>query len=464
MDKYKNYNEDFVSWLWENKYFTSPDFKTVAGQNIRLIYRGNRNHDAGPDFKHVTLDIDNQIVNGALEIHIDSAEWYQHSHHTNSVYNQVVLHLVMKHGDKEAFSRSEDGRKIPILILSDYLSASLETLFHRFQHPLPLDMKCPLHEKESAQILTLLDRAGAARLTLKGLAFRELRSFNSWDQILYLGMMEALGYAKNQIPFRKLAAHLPIEFIMRELRSCPEEKKIIQIQGLLFGAAGLLPAQNRQQGEIPEPETRRFNRQLSEIWEDFRHRIGLDSMHIDEWRFFRLRPQNFPTRRLAGMCRLLAKFCTEGFYAQIMRVFTGLSPNLDQINLELEQMLTCPAYDYWTDHYQFDSARFTQKSKKSAGLIGADRARDMVINIIFPLFLLSSYERGDGKLESTVKECYRRFPLLAENSITREMAKKLFPQKSQTRRLINSAQKQQGLIYLSKNFCHQEKHDECLLF
>jgi len=462
-----NYPEDFVIWLWENKYLSSNLLTTVDNQEYRLIYRGNRNSDVGPDFLNVSFEHQNKIITGSVEIHVHPSDWYHHGHATDAIYNQVILHVVLENPTSASSSQREDGLSVPIIILTDHLSHSLDSLYQRYcvqkQRAGVQQTTCGWQQADQTTILALLDRAGAARLTLKGLAMRELRIYDSWDQLLYAGIMEALGYSKNQVPFRKLAAHLPIEFIFREIRTAPPETVLLKVQGLLFGAAGLLPGQSRQSEADFNLETEKFCAELEAIWQEFRHRIGLQPLHPNEWKFFRLRPQNFPTRRLAGMCHLLANFYADGLFKNFLRVFTGLK-NIDQINAELEKMLICEAEGFWKKYYQFDKQRPTNWRPQLMNLIGSDRARDMIVNIILPLFLLCAHECGDGQLEATVKECYRRFPPLADNVITREMQKKIFPHGQRPKRVVNSAQKQQGLIHLYKNYCQNQKCEACLQF
>jgi hypothetical protein len=461
------FNEDFAIWLWENKHLVTNEFSLSNGSRCRLIFRGTRNPDSGPDFVNATLEIDGVIRSGAIEVHMDAADWYQHNHQTDPAYNQVILHVALENSRPQQRTARENGLEAPTLLLSGCLNQPVEKLYLDFRRQSLAanagEPDCPLAAQEPPQILSRLEDAGAARLTLKGLAFRELRLYHSWDQILYTGMMEALGYSKNQIPFRQLAQHLPVEFIFRELRASsrtlPEK-----IQGLLFGAAGLLPAQKLTTTKKLNPEIKTFTDELAAFWEDFHHRIGLRPMNPEEWRFFRLRPSNFPTRRLAGMSALLVQFCNEGILNHFLRIFSSLSPKLDEINRELERSLIVTAFGFWLSHYHFESVRAPEGISRETKLIGSDRAREMIVNILFPVFLLCAHETGDGQLESTVKACYRRFPPLTDNVITRQMSVRLFPQIRNRKTLVNTAQKQQGLIYLYKTFCQQTGCGKCQEF
>lgn len=460
------FNEDFVIWLWENKHLQTNEFSLSDGSRCRLIFRGTRNSDSGPDFLNASLEINGTIRSGAVEVHADAADWYLHQHQSDPAYNQVILHVVLENSRPQQITTREDGLAAPTLFLSNCLSQPVEKLYQEFcRYSLATDaseLACPLAVQESAQILRRLEEAGAARLTLKGLAFRELRQYNSWDQILYTGMMEALGYSKNQIPFRQLAQHLPVEFIFRELRASARMQPE-KIQGLLFGAAGLLPAQKLMGPKKLNPEIKKFTDELAAIWEDFHHRIGLRPMNPEAWQFFRLRPQNFPTRRLAGMSALLVQFAADGILNHFLRIFSSLGANLDEINRELERSLIVSSFGFWQSHYHFESARSSDRTALTK-LIGVDRAREMIVNILFPVFLLCAHETGDGQLESTVKACYRRFPPLTENVITRQMSVRLFPEIRNRKARVDTAQKQQGLIYLYKTFCRESGCEKCQEF
>ncbi len=57
-----------------------------------------------------------------------------------------------------------------------------------------------------------------------------------WDQVLYEGIVEGMGYAKNRVPFRALSHNLRLEM----LRQCTITDSQTMM-ALLFGAAGLLP-------------------------------------------------------------------------------------------------------------------------------------------------------------------------------------------------------------------------------
>ena len=77
-------------------------------------------------------------------------------------------------------------------------------------------------------------------------------------QLLYEGVMEALGYARNRKPFRELAQRVPFAQLMG--------KSDEEIQAVLFGVAGLLPSQSQSQIEWHGSD-KVFIKRLEAFWE-----------------------------------------------------------------------------------------------------------------------------------------------------------------------------------------------------
>ena len=86
---------------------------------------------------------------------------------------------------------------------------------------------------------------------------------------------------------------------------------------------------------------------------------------------------------------------------------------------------------------------------KQSTLIGADRARDITINIVLPFVLAYANETEDSQLKNTVLQVYHQHPKLASNKIIKNIANLLF----ENEKVVNTALKQQGLLHLNKTYC-----------
>ena len=121
---------------------------------------------------------------------------------------------------------------------------------------------------------------------------------------------------------------------------------------------------------------------------------------------------------------------------------------------ELEELFICTTNDFWADHYVLEEH---EKSPRQPTLLGQDRARDIVINIILPVILSYSDETENGNLKATLLEIFHQYPKMASNQIVRDMITQL----QVNVKSINTAQKQQGLIHLYKMYCRNLECDRC---
>jgi len=451
--------EEFIFQLWEKKYFATLELITDQNLPIQIVSIGNRNMDSGPDFKDITIKIQDQIYHGDLEIHRSDNDWYLHGHHHDSAYNRVILHLVIgrKSLDKPILRLNQQPVMAQVYV--DLSENQIKQLIQTYQLAFPpynATSLCQIADQKTAsQKLAFIEHAGITRFYMKAARFKEERLFYSWDQIIYTGFMEALGYSKNQRPFRKLAQLLPIEVIFSELRHGRDS--LIKIQSLLFGVAGLLPSQDPKL-LIRDEESIQYINQLEEIWAMIRSKLGIESMKKEEWQFFRLRPINFPTRRLAAASYMLPRFASSGLLETFVRLIFGLSHNIEKIFPEIEALFICSVEGFWADHYLLGEQGF---GGRSPNLVGSDRARDIVVNVVLPSLYAYAEETEDGQLKNTTLQIYRQYPKLATNQIIRDMFNVL---KLNAWGKINTALKQQGLIHLYKMYCKNKDCTRCAKF
>ncbi len=447
--------------FWKSPKLTklSQPLKTTAGRTVEVLYSGTENLDSGPDFKDAIIKLDGRLLKGDIEVHLDASGWYAHQHHTDPAYNNVILHVISKESKDEEYIAREDGVKVHqvyVNIGSD--SSELRTTSNigseAERRSFSIVQNCPLSRTDETKILATIHVAGERRLQEKVEQLQEDLIHASWDQLIYNKIFEALGYSKNQIQFRKLSEVVPYKMVCSEMQWVSEEMALKKCAALLFGAAGLLPAQHTKSSEIKlDAESLDYVAPLQYLWDQMSHRLEIKPMKHHEWQFFRLRPQNFPTRRLAGMVQLLLKFYKQGFLDGFQKIFSGNMQDYKRLASELESNLLVKAEGFWTQHYRLDDSL----DKRDPTLIGKDRARDIIVNTVIPVMYLYNCETKDGFLKNSVRELFGRFPKLAENSITRGMREQLNNPKQ-----VKSSFQQQGLIYLHKLYCKPLRCSECL--
>ena len=225
--------EHFLYSIWNDDDALRKPLCTIDGKRVEVIFKGTRNYDAGPDFKNATVVINGEMYCGDIEVHPVASDWYNHGHHTDARYNKVILHVVTMKTGPDVSTRRQDGELVPVLNLDHFLDTPSEQLAEEEQKSPPKpgsERCCALRDESNSRILHVLESAGDERLAEKADRFSEERLSDSWNQIIYRGIAEALGYSKNQVPFRKLADQLPIEEVWKAAWRVPPERAETAIQ------------------------------------------------------------------------------------------------------------------------------------------------------------------------------------------------------------------------------------------
>lgn len=442
-----NLNENFISRIWEDKSYYS-DLKTTDGKRVNVLNTGRKNFDEGPDFKDAQIYIDDKLYSGDVEIHKSLSDWKIHKHRKKDKYNLVILQVVMWDNDYSGYEipKAKKARVIPTIILSKYLTKSIHTIWReiinnpspQFKIPCnPGNLDIPHDEK-----LSLLENMGKKRLhyrmerissRLDNFTFKGYNPRNSqtWEQILTEFIFEALGFSKNKTPFIKLAQYIDLKKI-RNLNLSG-----IQIDAVLYGTAGML---NNLRYKDEYIETLKKHRtELKDI-------INFETMDSSEWNFFRLRPQNFPSVRIA----YASAFCDRLINENLLKIFTLVFEHTKYPVKELGKIfLDIKPSDYWHSHYNFG-----KPVKNKTYKIGKDRVEDIITNVIFPFLLLyAKFFNRNSLIEKIYKE-YSGMTGYSKNEITRVMEKQLGVKIKKT---INS----QGAIHLHNFFCVKGKCNDC---
>jgi len=466
------FSESALHQLWAQRQIPAVLLRTTDGQSVEIINPGEYNHDAGPDFRRATIRLDGKILQGDVELHLDAGDWFAHHHHLDAKYNEVILHLALATPEAPALLRKENGLTIPQLLLPREKILPIE---QKNKNSLSL-FDCPLSRTAPEKIHATVRHVGVLRLMAKAEAFAEQVANSSWDQAVYRGLAEAMGYDKNQEPFRRLTELLPIDLVFGELRAGRDVPPAILLEALLFGAAGFfssLPAPEK----VPDAEIAKFLAPRLKRWEPLQHALQIRPLRREAWQFFRLRPPNFPTRRLAGFSTLLLKFYRDGLLEHLSGLFlasakASVKRRTKSIIAELLNYFVCPADEFWQTHYDFlqqellkdenSDERVLTPATNYGDLIGRDRALDVLVNIVLPALWHYGRQAGDAHLQNLVQEVYGSFPRLQENQITRAMRQQLARQFPVSRTVATSALTQQGLIHLQKLYCRPLRCEECL--
>ena len=119
----------------------------------------------------------------------------------------------------------------------------------------------------------------------------------------------------------------------------------------------------------------------------------------------------------------------------------------------LEKGLVVTTNGYWASHFDF-GVRI-----RSSSLLGISRAADIVVNVLLPFVFAWGKVTSQPEVGEKALALYRHYPRLIVNSVERHMSNQLGLDSS----LVNSAQRQQGLIHIYNSLCIQGRCDCCPL-
>ncbi len=431
--------EKLVTEAWQGLLDRGCRMKTESGEALRIIYPGKASDAPGSDFQDAVIHVSRRTLKGNIELHVNASDWHKHEHDRNPAYNGVVLHVAWRRDCPEAIVL-QNGTIIPSVSLCGYLPQ---------QAVKPTAAKVPcagIAINSPEKLAGILDEAGTARFHEKTKQFQTEANPRISGQSLYYGLMTALGYAHNQVPFQALARKLPLTALESEFSGENGQKRL---EALLTGTAGLLPSQ-RPECEYSPLEDYAHVAEMERVWETLQ---SPEVMNYRDWQSFRVRPANSPLRRIVGMARLLQRYREKG-------LLHGLAALVREVPREngsrfLEDGLMAADDGYWAGRFDFGKG-YPGLNK---WLIGRTRAAEIAINILLPFVYVRSEENGDTELREKALALFDSYPAAETNTVARHMMAQFGLRGPQ----VNSARRQQGLLHLYKKWCTQGRCRECEL-
>lgn len=426
-------DEKFLYHIWDAGH-TRNDLKTVSGKTLSIKYQGQFNTQRGPDFVNAILDIDGETLNGAVEIHVNTQDWKKHNHQEDEFYNPVILHAVLNHDSPYVHTVKENGDLVEIVELKDQLSDDIIKLINQAPITLPksgYDYCELLSAIDSDRLLAILAIHGKQRFMGKVRRFNASLSISGFDQILYEGVMEAIGYDKNKFNMFQLAQSIPIESIKQWQT---EGLDYISLCAILCCSSGLLAKSgNRLSDSVRTKLIDAYERQMF-----YGKRISID------WQLFRIRPGNHPLIRLIHLTKFIYKGLSEGLLSLILR--------------DVESDCISAKERYQRFQKLFASTE-NELLGKSTGL-GKSVVNNIFINIYLPVMYLYAQKVSDSALATSVLDSWNGFGALPENYITRFMGRHI--NAGQLSKVNKHSLHQQGLMDIFYRTCRYHLCKECM--
>lgn len=406
--------EQLLHYTWKHKIFPLKGLTTTTGEVLEVIDCGQANTNAGPDFFNAKINLNGVRWAGNIEIHRTSSDWFKHGHHTNPVYDSVILHIAT-HIDTDIYR--SNGERIPQLQLDcpNYVKDNYRELLATDSYP-PCYRIIP--SLSSLSIHSWMSALQFERFQQKTEQLSERLKFcnNHWEDAFFITLARNFGFGLNGDAFETLAKHLPLRAVDKH------RNDLFQVEALFFGQAGLLDEEMNDEYYI----------KLKKEYRYLAHKFGLTPMDALQWRFLRLRPDNFPHIRIAQLACLYHR--CYGLFSQLME---------KQSLKEIHDLLKGGTSEYWLTHHLFGSISPARPKSLSTSSIDL-----LIINTVVTFLYAYGVHKGNEQL------CQRANRFLEEvksenNYITRMWEKCGLKAKH--------AGDSQALIQLKKEYCDKKK-------
>ena len=412
--------EDFLHYLWRFKQIDFNNLKTTHGLKIEVINFGTYTQLQGPDFFNALIKIDGQLWAGNVEMHVKASDWYIHHHEIDENYKNVILHVVWEN-DIEIFNAA--NQKIPILVLKNYVDVTLRKKYKNLiKSKYLINCNNQINQVPQYIISSWKERLFLERLENKTIFIEEIKqqTNSNWQQITFITLAKTFGLNTNGSLFKQMAQEIPYH-ILPKISS-----NLVSLEALFFGVLQLIPTEAVTAYEL----------ELKNEYQYLKHKFKLD-ITLNAPEFYKHRPDNFPTIRLAQLAYLLHK------HKNIFSLITE-AKSLD----DFYAIFQVQTSQYWNHHYTFNSESAFKIKKTSKNFINL-----LLINAIIPLLYV--YNKAMNK-ENIDELIYFMEFLPPENNNTTKIFNKLqFP--------ISSAFDSQVVLHLKKNYCDLNKCLNCAI-
>ena len=411
--------EDFLHHIWLNKRFDFSNLKTSDNQSLQILDFGQYLQMAGPDIFNAQLIIDNQKWAGNVEIHVKSSDWYLHNHEKDKNYDNVILHVVWEH-DAEVYRK--DNSEIPVLELKNYVSKiELEKYTALTTSKSWIFCENDIATIDELTFTNWKERLFFERLERKAIPIQELlkETSNDWEYTLFVMLAKNFGLNVNGISFFEMAKSIPSNVLKKEVFD------IENLEALFFGRADLLE----------EEKEDNYYKNLQIRWNYLKQKYELKNQYITPIQFFKLRPDNFPTIRLAQLAQLYHS--KQSLFSEVVNA-KSLS--------ELYEIFKNATSVYWKTHYNFDKESHSKIKNLSSSFVDL-----LIINTIIPIKFLYANENGKDATEELLELISQIKP--EKNAIIDKF--EIFKVKS------NNALDSQALLQLKNEYCNHKKCLHC---
>ena len=414
-------NEKLLYFIWQHQYFNKAACTTIDNEKVVVLLPGMLNTNQGPDFLNAKICIGETTWVGNVEIHVKSSDWILHGHSNDLRYKNVIAHVVYEH-DKDI------PIEAPTIELKNIIAHSLLVRYEALMLSQSSIACANLLSQNTVNSLVLHnweDRLLLERFEQKSLLVLErlIATENHWEEICWQWIARYFGSVVNRDAFEEMAKNIPYKIIAKH------KHNPLQVEAMLLGQVGLLDVVN---------EADEYALHLQKEFMFLKLKYALKS-NFQKVQFLRLRPQNFPTIRLAQLAQLMVS--KDHLFSEIYQCNSVKEYN-HFFNVAID--------GYWAAHYQIGKKTTNHHTKKLAtSFIG-----QLVINAIVPLLFAYGKVNNDEKLKT------KALDLLESLAAEKNHISKIYTDIGIT---IKTAAQSQSYIQLYQQYCTHKKCLHCAI-
>ncbi len=418
--------EALLHYCWRHKLFPLTQLTTTDGREVEVIDPGLHNRHAGPDFFNAKVKVDGTLWVGNVEIHDKASDWYLHGHDHDPAYDNVVLHVCSR---ADTIVKTHSGLTPPQLLMTvpQHVADHYEELLTIDRYPpcyqlIPSLSRLTVHSWMSA--------LQTERLEQKTEAIRQRVALcdDSWEAGYFVTLARNYGFGVNGDAFEAWAKSIPLHAVDHH------RDDLLQVEAIFLGQAGLLDISTVPERYREAALAEGYFTRLRDEYLFLAHKFGLTPIDARQWKFLRMRPQNFPHIRITQLASL--------YHSQR----AGLSQLVECATVkEMEKVLATSVTPYWETHYLFG-----HESKRSEKHLSANSIRLLMLNTAIPMLFAYGRYRGDERL------CDRSFDMLEQLAAEDNHIVRMWRECGLE---VKTAGDSQALIQLKRQYCDRK---DCL--
>ena len=346
----------------------------------------------------------------------------EHHHEIDTAYDNVILHVVWEH-NMEVFRN--DNTPIPTLELKHcilpHTLRNYQALTNKKKQWIPCEDR--ISTVDAFAVNHWMERLYLERLEEKCLEVEaQLLDFkNNWEAVLFWQLAKSFGLKVNGDAFLSISKSIDFS-VIQKVRSEPRN-----LEALLFGQSGLL---NTAAEHL-------YILELKTIYAFLKNKFSLSTTGIIPVRFFRLRPPNFPTIRLAQLADVYSR--QSSLFSKIIQ-----ARSIEQ----LQSIFEGATSTFWITHYTFDKTSKSTPKKLTKPFINL-----LIVNTIIPIkFAFNKFNRDSNQDD-----------LLAIMQKTTMEHNSIVDKFHSLYHFRKTALDSQALIQLKSNYCSKNKCLHCAI-